>query len=112
MKNSNDTIGNRTRHCIGGWVGPGSGLKDWLKSLKTFSEFACTYCSMSQPRLQSRLGVPNIRHFFNVRLPLSELQQCDYYAVTCSVATTPYRPPPPYPCAFVVRRVTTYFVGQ
>jgi len=41
-----------------------------------------------------------------------EVQQFDYYAVTCSVAATPYRTPLPTLCAFDVHRVTTYFVGQ
>jgi hypothetical protein len=93
-------------------VGPGSGLKDWLKSLETFSEFACTYCSICHNPVSSLVRGFRMFNVFNVRLSLSEGQQCHYYAVTCSVASKPHRPPLRILGAFDVRRVTTYLVGQ
>jgi len=61
---------------------------------------------LSQPRLAVSFEDYKCPTFFSARSPMFEVQRFDYYAVTCSVAATPYRTPLPFPLCF--RRASRY----
>ena len=72
-----------------------------------------TVVSVTTPSPVS-LWIRNVPTFFSARSPVSEVQQFVYYAVTCSVAATPYRTPPLSPAlsAFDGHRFTGILRGS
>jgi hypothetical protein len=85
-------------------VGPGRGLKDCLKNLKHFFEFACTNYSICHNPASSLVRDSKCSTFFSARSPPPCLVRLLCRNMLCGCYAIPLAPP--YPLCF--RRASRY----